>query len=250
MAWLLGAVARLLGGELSAASSCLCLFLSRSSVCALICLCLWVCSVWPFLFFFFFFKQKTAYEIHCVTGVQTCALPISVRPNPEPDLVPPFISGRRPRGDIWYQARRGPENITRAATRARTGIGAGPGPAARPCPPGRPRSLSRPTRRSIARPHNRNGLGRGGHDERWDGHVDLHRLRDWGNRRNRDGGRGPDVFRSRGGRCWRREGEPADRGTAAATTPASWTRASTASPLEQRGAAPQHENGDGPVRQE
>src|SRR5437588_2373996 len=25
---------------------------------------------------FFFFKQKTAYEIHCVTGVQTCALPI------------------------------------------------------------------------------------------------------------------------------------------------------------------------------
>src|SRR5260221_2143951 len=26
--------------------------------------------------FFFFFKQKTAYEIHCVTGVQTCALPI------------------------------------------------------------------------------------------------------------------------------------------------------------------------------
>src|SRR5215204_5831772 len=25
----------------------------------------------------FFFKQKTAYEIHCVTGVQTCALPIS-----------------------------------------------------------------------------------------------------------------------------------------------------------------------------
>src|SRR5215211_7030203 len=26
---------------------------------------------------FFFFKQKTAYELHCVTGVQTCALPIS-----------------------------------------------------------------------------------------------------------------------------------------------------------------------------
>src|SRR5260221_4430401 len=25
---------------------------------------------------FLFFKQKTAYEIHCVTGVQTCALPI------------------------------------------------------------------------------------------------------------------------------------------------------------------------------
>src|SRR6266516_3287269 len=27
-------------------------------------------------FFFFFFKQKTAYEIRTVTGVQTCALPI------------------------------------------------------------------------------------------------------------------------------------------------------------------------------
>src|SRR5690348_17601782 len=29
-----------------------------------------------FFFFFFFFKQKTAYEIGRVTGVQTCALPI------------------------------------------------------------------------------------------------------------------------------------------------------------------------------
>src|SRR3712207_6976122 len=27
-------------------------------------------------FFFFFFKQKTAYEILALTGVQTCALPI------------------------------------------------------------------------------------------------------------------------------------------------------------------------------
>src|SRR3989441_3794896 len=30
------------------------------------------------MFFFFFFKQKTAYEIKLVTGVQTCALPISL----------------------------------------------------------------------------------------------------------------------------------------------------------------------------
>src|SRR3712207_8428719 len=28
--------------------------------------------------FFFFFKQKTAYEIFGVTGVQTCALPICI----------------------------------------------------------------------------------------------------------------------------------------------------------------------------
>src|SRR5256885_540643 len=31
-----------------------------------------------FLICFFFFKQKTAYEIYKVTGVQTCALPISM----------------------------------------------------------------------------------------------------------------------------------------------------------------------------
>src|SRR5206468_6149934 len=35
-------------------------------------------SICSFFFFFFFFKQKTAYEILIVTGVQTCALPISV----------------------------------------------------------------------------------------------------------------------------------------------------------------------------
>src|SRR5213083_1512715 len=31
------------------------------------------------IIFFFFFKQKTAYEIQRVTGVQTCALPICRR---------------------------------------------------------------------------------------------------------------------------------------------------------------------------
>src|SRR5206468_6173689 len=36
-------------------------------------------SICSFFFFFFFFKQKTAYEILIVTGVQTCALPICVR---------------------------------------------------------------------------------------------------------------------------------------------------------------------------
>src|SRR5258707_3505925 len=34
---------------------------------------MWSCNI----DFFFFFKQKTAYEIIGVTGVQTCALPIS-----------------------------------------------------------------------------------------------------------------------------------------------------------------------------
>ncbi len=33
-----------------------------------------------FLVFFFFFKQKTAYEMYLVTGVQTCALPICFQP--------------------------------------------------------------------------------------------------------------------------------------------------------------------------
>src|SRR3546814_13652145 len=36
-------------------------------LCLLFCVC-----------FFFFFKQKTAYEIALVTGVQTCALPIYI----------------------------------------------------------------------------------------------------------------------------------------------------------------------------
>src|SRR6266700_2783797 len=110
-----------------------------------------------------------------------------VGPNPEPDLVLLPLFGRRPRGDIWYQERRGPENITRAATRARTCFRAAPGPAARPRPPGRPRSLSRSTRRAIARPHNRRLRRR--HDERRRGQRDLQRCRDEGNRRNRDGGR-------------------------------------------------------------
>jgi len=82
-------------------------------------------------------------------------------------------------------------------------------------------------------------------------HIELHGLCD---RRRRGHGWHCDCrclrrrFRSRGGQ--RGEREPADRGTAAATTPASWARASTASPLEQRGAAPQHENSDRHVRQE
>src|SRR5712691_2132919 len=136
----------------------------------------------------------------------------AVRPNPEPDLVLPLFFGRRPCGDIWYQERRGPEDITRGATRARTRIRAGPGPAARPGAPARPRSLSRPTRRSIARPHNRSG--RGHHDEGGGGHIDLHPFRDWGNRRHRDGRRRRERL-GLGGRR-RGEREPADCGTAPA----------------------------------
>jgi len=122
-------------------------------------------------------KHKTLHGVHEYATVaripdrgshlNPCHTP--VRPNPEPDLVLPLFFGRRARGDIWYQERRGPEDITRAPTRARTRIRAGPGPAARPGAPARPRSLSRPTRRSIARPHNRSG--RGHHDEGGGGPV-------------------------------------------------------------------------------
>src|SRR5256885_2545706 len=43
--------------------------------------------------YFFFFKQKTAYEIYKVTGVQTCALPISSAPAEDgPSLVPSPLS--------------------------------------------------------------------------------------------------------------------------------------------------------------
>src|SRR5207248_7380791 len=40
----------------------------------------------PHIFLFFFFKQKTAYEIRTVTGVQTCALPIYDDLNDSPGL--------------------------------------------------------------------------------------------------------------------------------------------------------------------
>src|SRR5690349_25148198 len=38
--------------------------------------CIFVFNVFVYFLFFFSFKQKTAYEILYVTGVQTCALPI------------------------------------------------------------------------------------------------------------------------------------------------------------------------------
>src|SRR5260363_19506 len=47
------------------------------------------------VFFFFFFKQKTAYELIWLTGVQTCALPISLRPRIEPaDRADPIVHRR------------------------------------------------------------------------------------------------------------------------------------------------------------
>src|SRR5438034_6987360 len=39
-----------------------------------------VFSVFWFIFFFFFFQAEDGIRDHCVTGVQTCALPISDRP--------------------------------------------------------------------------------------------------------------------------------------------------------------------------
>src|SRR5258705_9079425 len=59
------------------------------------------------------------------THLNLCHTP--VRPNPEPDLVLPFLSGRCPRGDNGHQERRGPENITRAAPPATPGT-VGPAP--------------------------------------------------------------------------------------------------------------------------
>src|SRR5438034_8772855 len=44
------------------------------SVCSL---CLF-CSLWDVSFFFFFFQAEDGIRDHCVTGVQTCALPIYV----------------------------------------------------------------------------------------------------------------------------------------------------------------------------
>jgi len=58
------------------------------------------------------------------THLNPCHAP--VRPNPEPDLVLPFLSGRCPRGNIGYQERCGPE-ISLAPPPV-------PGPASAPVP--------------------------------------------------------------------------------------------------------------------
>src|SRR5690348_17549479 len=52
-----------------------------------------------FFFFFFFFKQKTAYEIGRVTGVQTCALPIWQVPDLVDQLRPDAAVARGPDPD-------------------------------------------------------------------------------------------------------------------------------------------------------
>src|SRR6266576_2386932 len=88
------------------------------------------------------------------THLNLCHTP--VRPNPEPDLVLPFLSGRCPRGDSGHQERRGPENITRAATRARTGIGTRARPGSRARAAAGTRTLPRCSRCPVA------GADRGG----------------------------------------------------------------------------------------
>src|SRR5260221_11638441 len=52
--------------------------------------------------FFFFFKQKTAYEIHCVTGVQTCALPIAARAVAPVKVALQTPDGRRVEGELSF----------------------------------------------------------------------------------------------------------------------------------------------------
>src|ERR1051325_4412949 len=63
----------------------------------------------------FFFKQKTAYEIRTVTGVQTCALPISALNTPQfawvksrlprkPQPVPPIFQPEVAARAIYYAA--------------------------------------------------------------------------------------------------------------------------------------------------
>src|SRR3712207_4077219 len=71
---------------------------------------------------FFFFKQKTAYEILALTGVQTCALPISFSDYP----ADAFIGGRafvtQQRLVSSDAARSDPENAEAYGTTARAVI--------------------------------------------------------------------------------------------------------------------------------
>src|SRR5438132_5584699 len=48
-------------------------------MCDLTCLRI-VCYLYVYYYFFFFFQAEDGIRDHCVTGVQTCALPISSRP--------------------------------------------------------------------------------------------------------------------------------------------------------------------------
>src|SRR2546425_2254164 len=119
------------------------------------------------MFFFFFFKQKTAYEIKLVTGVQTCALPIS--------LLDRFCGtdGRecdragwpnRSRRGIELRRRRTPPRRGRGRPTTRRGCASGP-----PTPPARwPPETARPRSRSR---------GARGVDDRLRGSVRLARAR-------------------------------------------------------------------------
>src|SRR5437588_6317079 len=53
-----------------------CVFVYCLIFCFCLCMFLFVCFLICHFFFFFFFQAEDGIRYHCVTGVQTCALPI------------------------------------------------------------------------------------------------------------------------------------------------------------------------------
>src|SRR5437879_6242979 len=113
----------------------------------------------------------------------------TLRRNPEADLVALAVRvARRARRRGDRPQRRGGEDITRGAARARAGIGPHARPRAGALATACPRTLARTARRSFASPDRRGG--REGDSRRGRRHVELHPLRHRrGNGGNRDRGR-------------------------------------------------------------
>src|SRR5215211_8626482 len=103
-----------------------------------------------YVIYFFFFQAEDGIRDHCVTGVQTCALPISAQGRERGPITPASVEERRAR---LVRQRRG----ARASEAEHDGVACGRGsaPWTRPCagPLGAPRSLPSGGTGEIGRAH-------------------------------------------------------------------------------------------------
>src|SRR5438034_11566748 len=101
-----------------------------------------------FFVFFFFFQAEDGIRDHCVTGVQTCALPISLPAQPDPGLRPSL----RTADQRWLPAHHWPEPVSRWG-RQSFGRESGPHTAPEKAAPGRSpgKIQTPPSRRDRAR---------------------------------------------------------------------------------------------------
>src|SRR6266496_4170332 len=101
------------------------------------------------MFFFFFFQAEDGIRDLYVTGVQTCALPISLSPSSSSALPPSCTT------PAWVTCSRPPRTRRQpTGTRARPPLSAPPA-RQRPRPLGRPTRRAATPRRRLSRPHRR-----------------------------------------------------------------------------------------------